>query len=79
MVDGVAAVWVPVTDMKRAVAFYRDTLALEVSETEDDWSEVDANGLKIGLNAREQAEGGASGERSSRSSRRAASTTRWSG
>jgi predicted enzyme related to lactoylglutathione lyase len=61
MVDGVAAVWVPVTDMKRAVAFYRDTLALDVSETDDDWSEVDANGLKIGLNARERAEGGSGG------------------
>jgi predicted enzyme related to lactoylglutathione lyase len=55
MVSGVAAVWVPVSDMKRAVAFYRDALGLTVKETDDDWSEVDANGLLIGLNAREQA------------------------
>lgn len=56
MVDGVAAVWVPVTDMKRAVGFYRDVLGLDVTETDADWSEVDANGLKLGLNAREQVE-----------------------
>lgn len=61
MVDGIAAVWVPVTDMGRAVAFYRDVLGLEVTETDDTWSEADANGLKIGLNARERAEGGAGG------------------
>jgi predicted enzyme related to lactoylglutathione lyase len=41
--------------MQRAVAFYRDTLGLEVSSESDDWSEIDANGLRIGLNARESA------------------------
>ena len=61
MVDGVAAVWVPVSDMRRAVAFYRDVLGLDVTETDADWSEVDANGLKLGLNAREKAEQGAGG------------------
>ena len=61
MVDGIAAVWVPVTDMQRAVAFYRDILGLEVEETDSDWSEVDANGLKIGLNAREKADSGSGG------------------
>ena len=50
MIKGVAAVWLPVTDMGRAVAFYGDTLGLEVTEHDDDWSEVDANGLKLGLN-----------------------------
>jgi predicted enzyme related to lactoylglutathione lyase len=50
MIQGVAAVWLPVTDMRRAVAFYGDTLGLDVQERDDDWSEVDANGLKIGLN-----------------------------
>jgi predicted enzyme related to lactoylglutathione lyase len=53
MASGVAAVWVPVQDMERAVAFYRDTLRLTVSSTSDDWSEIDAGGLMIGLNARE--------------------------
>ena len=63
MIKGVAAVWLPVTDMPRAVAFYGDTLGLDVTEHDDDWSEVDANGLKIGLNGSEpespQGDGGA--------------------
>lgn len=50
MIKGVAAVWLPVQDMRRAVAFYGDTLGLSVTEHDADWSEVDANGLKIGLN-----------------------------
>jgi predicted enzyme related to lactoylglutathione lyase len=55
MASGVAAVWVPVSDMERAVAFYRDTLGLTVKDQSEDWSEIDANGLMIGLNARESA------------------------
>ncbi|WIB64883.1 VOC family protein [Curtobacterium sp. MCBD17_040] len=55
MAQGVAAVWVPVTDMQRAVAFYCDTLGLEVTHEGDDWSEIDGGGLRIGLNAREDA------------------------
>lgn len=51
MASGVGAVWVPVDDMDRAVAFYRDVLGLEVL------------GQRIGLNAREgtsrHADGGA--------------------
>lgn len=46
--------WVPVSDMDRAVAFYRDTLDLSVTSTGADWSEIDAGGLTIGLNAREE-------------------------
>ncbi|PZF26860.1 hypothetical protein DEJ05_08095 [Curtobacterium sp. MCLR17_045] len=53
MASGVAAVWVPVSDMERAVAFYRDTLGLTVKDQSDDWSEIDAGGLMIGLNGRE--------------------------
>jgi predicted enzyme related to lactoylglutathione lyase len=63
MATGVAAVWVPVEDMSRAVAFYRDALGFDVDQQNDDWSEVDANGVKIGLNGREKegthGEGGA--------------------
>ena len=55
MASGVATVWLPVKEMKRAVEFYRDTLGLEVTKETDDWSELDANGLMIGLNAREEA------------------------
>ncbi|PZA22168.1 hypothetical protein DMO24_06465 [Modestobacter versicolor] len=48
--------WVPVEDMDRARAFYRDTLGLTEQKTTEDWSEFDANGLMIGLNARESAQ-----------------------
>lgn len=61
MASGVAAVWVPVTDMDRAVAFYRDALGLTVTSQDDDWSEIDANGLMIGLNGREHASGSVDG------------------
>ena len=55
MAHGVATVWVPVTDVARATAFYRDVLDLEVTRQDDDWVEVDAGGLTIGLNGREEA------------------------
>ena len=57
MIKGVAAVWLPVTDMHRAVSFYGDTLGLPVTEHDSDWSEVDANGLKLGLNSSESPAG----------------------
>ena len=57
MIKGVAAVWLPVTDMHRAVNFYGDTLGLSVTEHDSDWSEVDANGLRIGLNSSESPSG----------------------
>ena len=63
MASGVASVWVPVEDMDRAVRFYRDVLGLGVTMQQDDWTEIDADGLMIGLNGRERAssrsEGGA--------------------
>ena len=61
MASGVAAVWVPVEDMDRAVTFYRDALGLDVTMQQDDWTEVDAGGLTIGLNAREKASGHSEG------------------
>jgi predicted enzyme related to lactoylglutathione lyase len=57
MIKGVAAVWLPVNDMSRAVAFYGETLGFDVTEHDGDWSEVDANGLKIGLNGSESPKG----------------------
>ncbi len=54
MIKGVAAVWLPVTDMQRAVAFYGETLGLEITEHDGDWSEAGANGLRLGLNGSEQ-------------------------
>ncbi len=50
-------------DMDRAVEFYRDVLGLDLVDQQPQWSELDANGLTIGLNAREgtarHADGGA--------------------
>jgi predicted enzyme related to lactoylglutathione lyase len=43
----------PVDDMGRAIRFYGETLGLEVKNEGDDWSELNANGVSIGLNARE--------------------------
>ncbi|TQS42636.1 VOC family protein [Cryptosporangium phraense] len=63
MATGVASVWVPVDDMDRAVTFYRDVLGLKLTDEQPQWSELDAGGLMIGLNAREgasqHADGGA--------------------
>ena len=61
MVAGVSNVWVPVQDMDRAVAFYRDALGLEVKMQSPEWSELDAGGLSIGLNGRETASSSSSG------------------
>jgi len=61
MASGVAAVWVPVSDMDRAVRFYGGTLGLTVSSRGEDWTEIDAGGLMIGLNGRETAAEGAGG------------------
>jgi predicted enzyme related to lactoylglutathione lyase len=59
----IATVWVPVDDMERAIAFYTDTLDLELKKQTEEWSEIDAGNLTIGLNAREgtsaHADGGA--------------------
>jgi predicted enzyme related to lactoylglutathione lyase len=53
MIKGVAAVWLPVTDMDRALGFYEGTLGLKVTERDDDWSMVELDGLRIGLNGSE--------------------------
>ncbi len=47
---GLDHVWFWVTDMDRAVAFYRDALGLEVRmRHEDRWAELDAGPVRIGL------------------------------
>ncbi len=53
MAMGVANVWVPVQDTDRAVDFYENTLGLAVAKRDGPWAEVDANGVRIGLNGRE--------------------------
>jgi predicted enzyme related to lactoylglutathione lyase len=53
MAEGVATVWMPVKDMGRALRFYGETLGLSVKNEGEEWSELNANGVSIGLNARE--------------------------
>ena len=57
MIKGISAVWLPVSDMGRAVKFYGEALGLAVTEHDDDWSEVEVDGLRIGLNASESPNG----------------------
>src|SRR3984885_14051393 len=57
MIQGISARCLPVSDMDRAVAFYRDSLGLEVLEHDGDWSEVTAGDQRIGLNASESPAG----------------------
>ena len=54
MAKAVATVWVPVDDMSRAVDFYTTILQLDLKSQDDDWSEIDAGNLMIGLNGREE-------------------------
>jgi predicted enzyme related to lactoylglutathione lyase len=54
MVQGIATVWLPVNDMDRATGFYADTLGLQLKDDHGQWAELDADGLTIGLNAREE-------------------------
>jgi catechol 2,3-dioxygenase-like lactoylglutathione lyase family enzyme len=57
-----SVVWLPVTNLGRALEFYRDRLGLSENRRESAWAELDAGGLRIGLNAREeetQGDGGA--------------------
>lgn len=61
MVHGTAVVWLPVSNVGRSLSFYRDTLSLDELRSGEDRAELDANGLRIGLNATETpgAHGGA--------------------
>jgi predicted enzyme related to lactoylglutathione lyase len=47
--------------MNRAVRFYARTLGLSVKSEGEDWSELDADGVTIGLNAREATHKGGNG------------------
>jgi len=62
LIGEISVVWLPVTDLDRALDFYRDRLGLSENRRESAWAELNAGGLRIGLNAREeetQGDGGA--------------------
>ena len=60
MIKGVANVWMPVQDIERAVEFYESILGLPVVKRDGSWAEVEASGVRVGLNGREP-EGAGSG------------------
>jgi predicted enzyme related to lactoylglutathione lyase len=61
MIDGISVVWLPVSDMDRALEFYGDTLGLDIEEHQDDWSLVVAGATRIGLNGRSEEMAGGEG------------------
>jgi predicted enzyme related to lactoylglutathione lyase len=61
MVHGVSVVWLPVTDIGRAADFYEQTLGLKSVNRQDEWAELEANSLRIGLNARDEESPGGDG------------------
>jgi catechol 2,3-dioxygenase-like lactoylglutathione lyase family enzyme len=55
-------VYVFVSDMDRAVGFYRDVLGLELDyRAGDDWAQFDAGPVKLGLHGAAQGDGRAGG------------------
>ena len=52
---------VPVRDTDRAVDFYENTLGLSLAKRDGEWAEVEADGLRIGLNGREPQGAGVEG------------------
>lgn len=48
---GASIVWLPVTDLDRAVQFYCDKLGFNQNHHDDDWAQLEVNGFRIGLNA----------------------------
>ena len=61
MLQGVSVVWLPVTDIERAVGFYGGALGLSVRSQQEQWAEVDAGDVTIGLNARDEETPGGEG------------------
>jgi predicted enzyme related to lactoylglutathione lyase len=61
MINGISAVWLPVSDMDRAVDFYEQKLGLTVKERQPEWSELELDGQCIGLNGRPEETAGGDG------------------
>ena len=49
MIEGMHTVWCQVSEMDRALTFYRDVLGLRVSYTSPYWTEFDLGNGKLGL------------------------------
>jgi catechol 2,3-dioxygenase-like lactoylglutathione lyase family enzyme len=60
MIEAIAAVWLPVSNVERAVDFYGDELGLDVEQQDDGWAIVTAGHVRIGLSdSLDPGEGGA--------------------
>jgi len=53
-VGRISIIWLPVTDLGRAVDFYTERLGLDERSRNSNWAEVEVGGVRIGLNANEQ-------------------------
>jgi catechol 2,3-dioxygenase-like lactoylglutathione lyase family enzyme len=49
MITGIQDIYYNVLDMKRAVAFYRDVLGLQLEREDGYWTSFDLGGAKLGL------------------------------
>ncbi len=49
MIKGVHDIYYNVTDMKRAVSFYKESLNMKISFESDHWTSMDCGGVMIGL------------------------------
>lgn len=61
MVHGVSIIWLPVSDIGKAVGFYEGTLGLDRVDVQSEWAQLKTDGLNIGLNARKEEEPGGDG------------------
>ncbi|MNK51258.1 Bleomycin resistance protein [compost metagenome] len=68
MINGLDNIYYFVTDMKKAVEFYRDILGLSVIDQDDHWASISLNGARLGLHKAN------SGEFSKSSEKRAGAT-----
>ena len=49
MIQKIAYIWYPVTDMDRAIEFYHELLGFKLLFKREDWSEFDLNGQRLAL------------------------------
>lgn len=53
MIQGVANLWMPVTNIDRAADFYQHKLGLTMVKQDEEWAEFEQDDLRIGLNGHE--------------------------
>lgn len=56
MIIGIQDIYLNVSDMDRAVSFYRDVLGLKITEQDQYWTAMGVGGVRIGLHWSEGAD-----------------------